>query len=51
MDTHKGEQHLPSFRAINPNGKTPALEDGAAGSPEERRSHGCRIKSGMTAFG
>ena len=28
VDTRKGEQHLPSFRAINPNGKTPALVDG-----------------------
>ena len=28
VDTRKGEQHLPSFRAVNPNGKTPALEDG-----------------------
>ena len=28
VDTRKGEQHLPSFRAINPNGKTPALTDG-----------------------
>jgi len=30
VDTRKGEQHLPSFRAINPNGKTPALVDGDA---------------------
>lgn len=30
VDTRKGEQHLPSFRAINPNGKTPALTDGDA---------------------
>jgi len=28
VDTRKGEQHLPAFRAINPNGKTPALTDG-----------------------
>ena len=28
VDTRKGEQHAPAFRAINPNGKTPALEDG-----------------------
>lgn len=27
VDTLKGEQHTPQFRAINPNGKTPALED------------------------
>ena len=24
IDTSKGEQHQPSFRAINPNGKVPA---------------------------
>lgn len=28
IDTRKGEQHSPAFRAINPNGKTPALSDG-----------------------
>ncbi|HZV92789.1 MAG TPA: glutathione S-transferase N-terminal domain-containing protein [Caldimonas sp.] len=28
IDTRKGEQHSPSFLAINPNGKTPALTDG-----------------------
>jgi GSH-dependent disulfide-bond oxidoreductase len=28
VDTRKGEQHAPAFRAINPNGKTPALLDG-----------------------
>ena len=28
VDTHKGEQHTPAYRAINPNGKTPALVDG-----------------------
>lgn len=27
VDTRKGEQHLPDFLAINPNGKTPALVD------------------------
>ncbi len=30
VDTHKGEQHLPEFLAINPNGNTPALVDGDA---------------------
>lgn len=29
IDTFKGEQHSPEYRAINPNGKTPALIDGA----------------------
>ena len=28
VDTRKGEQHTPAFRAINPNGKTPAIVDG-----------------------
>jgi GST-like protein len=27
VDTRKGEQHAPSFRAINPNGKVPAIVD------------------------
>ena len=33
VDTRKGEQHLPAFRAINPNGKLPAIidTDGPAG--------------------
>ncbi|MDB5872100.1 MAG: glutathione S-transferase-like protein [Ramlibacter sp.] len=30
VDTRRGEQHLPAFRTINPNGKTPALVDGDA---------------------
>lgn len=28
IDTRRGEQHTPAFRAVNPNGKTPALVDG-----------------------
>ena len=27
VDTSKGEQHLPAFRQINPNGKVPAIID------------------------
>jgi glutathione S-transferase-like protein len=27
VDTYKGEQHAPEFRAINPNAKTPAIVD------------------------
>ncbi|WCE32552.1 glutathione S-transferase family protein [Vibrio sp. SCSIO 43137] len=27
IDTLKGEQHTPEYRVINPNGKTPAIED------------------------
>src|SRR3982750_1916245 len=30
VDTAKGEQHSAAYRAINPNGKTPALVDGDA---------------------
>jgi GSH-dependent disulfide-bond oxidoreductase len=28
VDTRKGEQHAPSFLAVNPNGKLPAIVDG-----------------------
>jgi len=28
IDTRKGEQHTPEYRAINPNGKVPAIVDG-----------------------
>src|SRR5271170_6388948 len=27
LDTSKGQQHLPAFRAVNPNGKVPAIVD------------------------
>jgi GST-like protein len=30
VDTRKGEQHSPAYRAINPNGKVPAIVDGDA---------------------
>jgi GST-like protein len=30
IDTRKGEQHTPAYKAINPNAKTPALVDGEA---------------------
>ena len=30
VDTFKGEQHLPAFRNINPNGKVPAITDDGA---------------------
>jgi GSH-dependent disulfide-bond oxidoreductase len=30
VDTRKGEQFLPAFQAINPNGKVPAIVDGDA---------------------
>ena len=40
VDTAKGEQHAPAFRAINPNGKVPAIVD--ADGPEKPR-RGCSI--------
>ena len=35
IDTAKGEQHTPEFRAVNPNGKVPAIvdTDGPGGKP------------------
>ena len=30
VDTRKGEQHTPAFKAVNPNAKVPALADGDA---------------------
>jgi GST-like protein len=37
IDTSKGEQHTPSFRAINPNGKVPAIVDTDGAAAEEVR--------------
>jgi hypothetical protein len=37
VDTSKGEQHLPTFRAINPNGKVPAIVDTEGPGGEEAR--------------
>ena len=37
IDTAKGEQHAPAFRAINPNGKVPAIvDDEGPGGTEAR---------------
>lgn len=37
VDTSKGEQHTPSFRAINPNGKVPAIVDTEGPGGKEAR--------------
>jgi len=37
IDTSKGEQHTPQFRAINPNGKVPAIVDTDGPSGNEAR--------------
>lgn len=37
IDTSKGEQHTPAFRAINPNGKVPAIVDSDGPSGKEVR--------------
>lgn len=37
VDTSKGEQHAPAFRAVNPNGKVPAIVDTDGPSGKEAR--------------
>ena len=37
VDTSKGEQHAPAFRAINPNGKVPAIVDTEGPAGKEAR--------------
>ncbi len=37
VDTSKGEQHLPAFRAVNPNGKVPAIIDTEGRGGKEAR--------------
>ena len=37
VDTSKGEQHTPQFRAINPNGKVPAIVDTEGPGGKEAR--------------
>ena len=41
VDTSKGEQHMPDFQAINPNGKAPAIVD----SDGPGRAVGKRVSS------
>jgi len=40
VDTSKGEQHQPSFRAVNPNGKVPAIVDTEGPGGKETRVFG-----------
>ena len=49
IDTSKGEQHQPSFRAINPNGKVPAIidTDGPGGREARARVFGNRLQDGV----
>jgi GSH-dependent disulfide-bond oxidoreductase len=37
VDTRKGEQHMPAFRSINPNGKLPAIIDTQGTAGKETR--------------
>jgi glutathione S-transferase len=37
IDTSKGEQHTPQYRAINPNGKVPAIVDTEGPGGKEAR--------------
>ena len=37
VDTSKGEQHLPAFRGISPNGKVPAIVDTEGPGGKEAR--------------
>jgi GST-like protein len=37
VDTSKGEQHQPSFRAVSPNGKVPAIVDTEGPGGKEAR--------------
>ena len=41
VDTSKGEQHTPAFRAVNPNGKAPAIVDTEGAG--RKRSAGLRL--------
>jgi hypothetical protein len=55
IDTSKGEQHTPVFRAINPNGKVPAIVDTDArhdrslllANPERPQNHDISRRSGV----
>jgi glutathione S-transferase len=45
VDTRKGEQHADSFKAINPNAKTPAMMDGDANArPAAQRAETLKTK-------
>ncbi|MET4024194.1 hypothetical protein [Bradyrhizobium sp. S3.2.12] len=47
VDTSKGEQHQPSSRAVNPNGKTPAIVDTDGPSGKEAVHFQFAVSSGL----
>jgi hypothetical protein len=46
VDTIKGEQHSPSFRTINPNGKVPVIVDPDGPDGDDHGTRRCGDRSG-----